>query len=604
MKIVVIGCTGLIGTMLVENLRKRGHDVLAAAPDTGDNTRTREGLAKALDGAEIVVDAANAPVWEDKAAIELLETSGRNLLAAGAAAGVRHHVALSIVGSERLTDCGYFRAKVAQEGLIKASGIPYTIVRATQFYESVGDIAQSATQLATLGKEIRLSPALIQPIASADVAAALAEVAVAPPVNGTVEVAGPEAMPLDELVRRFLRAMQDTRKVVPDIHARYFGGLLSDRTLTPGENPRIGAIRFEDWLDRYKAQSCCAMQSPLLATAAAGNSDALASSFATSYPGVVAFITVVAEGGFCKAADRLGITRSAVSRVIQKLEAQVGLRLLSRTTRSISLTREGEIFHARCQPSVALIKEAMEDMRDLRDGPPRGRLRVSASVGFGRKVVAPLLWGFQEKYPDIEIELHLSCVASDFTSDRIDVSFLNGRLADSRIVAKRIVPMQTLVCASPEYAVRRGMPESPDAVMQHDCINVRLPSGRVYEWEFKVEGGTRKLTPPSRLMFNDVGLVLEAVLQGKGIAQLGGYLICDLLREGKLVYSMPQYAPDDRGHYICYLSRQHLPSRIRVFVDHMTTAIRALDLQCAGAFSPTRDDRQAASAPLVPLPGQ
>ncbi|RDJ98136.1 LysR family transcriptional regulator [Paraburkholderia lacunae] len=346
------------------------------------------------------------------------------------------------------------------------------------------------------------------------------------------------------------------------------------------------------------------MQSPLLGTAAADNSDALASSFATSYPGVVAFITVVAEGGFCKAADRLGITRSAVSRVIQKLEAQVGLRLLSRTTRSISLTREGEIFHARCQPSVALIKEAMEDMRDLRDGPPRGRLRVSAPVGFGRKVVAPLLWGFQEKYPDIEIELHLSCVASDFTSDRIDVSFLNGRLADSRIVAKQIVPMQTLVCASPEYAVRRGMPESPDAVMQHDCINVRLPSGRVDEWEFKVEGGSRKLTPPSRLMFNDVGLVLEAVLKGKGIAQLGGYLICDLLREGKLVHSMSQYAPNDRGHYICYLSRQHLPSRIRVFVDHMTAAIRALDLQCAGTFSPTRDDRQAASAPLVPLPGQ
>lgn len=604
MKIVVIGCTGLIGTKLVEDLRKRGHDVLAAAPDTGVNTISREGLAKALDGAEVVVDVANAPVWEDKAALEFLERSGRNLLAAGAAAGVRHHVALSIVGSERLPDCGYFRAKVAQESLIKASGIPYTIVRATQFYEFVGDIAQSAAPLATLGKEIRLSPALIQPIASADVAAALAEVAVAPPVNGMVEVAGPEAMPLDELVRRFLRATQDTRKVVPDVHARYFGGLLSDRTLTPGENPRIGAIRFEDWLGRYQAQSCFAMQSPLLATAGADNSEALASSFATSYPGVVAFITVVAEGGFSKAADRLGITRSAVSRCIQKLEAQVGLRLLSRTTRSISLTREGEILHARCQPSVALITEAMEDLRDLRDGPPRGRLRVSASVGFGRKVVAPLLWGFQEKYPDIEIELHLGCVASDFTSDRIDVSFLNGRLADSRIVAKRIVPMQTLVCASPEYAVRHGMPESPDALMQHDCINVRLPSGRVCEWEFKVEGGSRKLTPPSRIMFNDDGLVLEAVLQGKGIAQLGGYLICDLLREGKLVHSMPQYAPDDQGHYICYLSRQHLPSRIRVFVDHMTAAIRALDLQCTGAFSPTPDDRQVALAPLVPLRAQ
>lgn len=244
MKIVVIGGTGLIGTKVVKNLRERGHDVLAASPNTGVNTITREGLPKALDGAEVVVDVANAPVWEDQAVLEFFETSGRNLLAAEAAAGVRHHVALSIVGSERLPDCGYFRAKVAQESLIKASAIPYTILRATQFFEFVGGIAQAGT----VGEEIRLSPALIQPIASTDVAAALAEVAVAPPVNGTVEVAGPEAMPLDELVRRFLRLTQDPRKVVPDVHARYFGGLLSDRSLTPGENPRIGAIRFEDWL--------------------------------------------------------------------------------------------------------------------------------------------------------------------------------------------------------------------------------------------------------------------------------------------------------------------------------------------------------------------
>jgi uncharacterized protein YbjT (DUF2867 family) len=251
MKIVVIGGTGLIGKKLVKNLSERGHDVLAASPNTGVNTITREGLPKALDGADVVVDVANAPSWEDKAVLEFFETSGRNLLAAEAAAGVRHHVALSIVGSERLPDNGYFRAKVAQENLIKASAIPYTIVRATQFFEFVGGIAQSAT----IGEEIRLSPALIQPIASADVAAALADVAVAPPVNGTVEVAGPEAMPLDELVRRFLRGTQDPRKVVPDVHARYFGGFLSDRSLTPGENPRIGAIRFEDWLGQSTAQA-------------------------------------------------------------------------------------------------------------------------------------------------------------------------------------------------------------------------------------------------------------------------------------------------------------------------------------------------------------
>ncbi|WP_234841697.1 SDR family oxidoreductase [Sinorhizobium meliloti] len=233
----------------MQNLRERGHDVLAAAPNTGVNTITREGLAGALDGADVVVDVANAPVWEDKAVLDFFETSGRNLLAAEAAAGVRHHVALSIVGSERLPDNGYFRAKVAQENLIKASGIPYTILRATQFFEFVGGIAQAAA----VGDEIRLSPALIQPIASDDVAAALAEVAVAPPVNGTLEVAGPEAIPLDELVRRFLRSTEDPRKVLPDVHARYFGAVLDDQSLTPGKNPRLGAIRFEDWLGRQAA---------------------------------------------------------------------------------------------------------------------------------------------------------------------------------------------------------------------------------------------------------------------------------------------------------------------------------------------------------------
>ncbi|KZN19394.1 MULTISPECIES: SDR family oxidoreductase [Pseudomonas] len=250
MKIVVIGGTGLIGSKLVQNLRERGHDVLAAAPSTGVNSITREGLAQAMDGADIVVDVANAPSWEDQAVLDFFETSSRNLLAAEAAAGVRHHVALSIVGSERLPENGYFRAKVAQENLIKASGIPYTILRATQFFEFVGGIAQAAT----VGEEICLSPALIQPMASDDVVAALTEVTLATPVNGTVEVAGPEAMPLDELVRRFLRATQDTRKVVPDVHARYFGSVLDDQSLTPGKNPRLGAIRFEDWLGQSTAR--------------------------------------------------------------------------------------------------------------------------------------------------------------------------------------------------------------------------------------------------------------------------------------------------------------------------------------------------------------
>jgi uncharacterized protein YbjT (DUF2867 family) len=250
MKIVVIGGTGLIGSKLVQNLRERGHDVLAAAPSTGVNSITREGLAQAMDGAEVVVDVANAPSWEDQAVLDFFETSSRNLLAAEAAAGVRHHVALSIVGSERLPENGYFRAKVAQENLIKASGIPYTLLRATQFFEFVGGIAQSAT----VGEEIYLSPALIQPMASDDVVAALTDVALAAPINGTVEVAGPEAMPLDELVRRFLRATQDTRKVVPDVHARYYGAVLDDQSLTAGKNARLGTIRFEDWLAQSTAR--------------------------------------------------------------------------------------------------------------------------------------------------------------------------------------------------------------------------------------------------------------------------------------------------------------------------------------------------------------
>ncbi|MBD9603131.1 SDR family oxidoreductase [Pseudomonas sp. PDM10] len=249
MKIVVIGGTGLIGSKLVQNLRERGHDVLAASPSTGVNSITREGLAQAMDGAEVVVDVANAPSWEDQAVLDFFETSSRNLLAAEAAAGVRHHVALSIVGSERLPENGYFRAKVAQENLIKASGIPYTLLRATQFFEFVGGIVQSFA----VGEEIRISPALIQPIAAVDVVAALTDVALAAPVNGTVEVAGPEAMPLDDLARRFLRVNQDNRKVVPDVNARYFGDVLDDQSLTAGKNARLGAIRFEDWLAQSTA---------------------------------------------------------------------------------------------------------------------------------------------------------------------------------------------------------------------------------------------------------------------------------------------------------------------------------------------------------------
>jgi uncharacterized protein YbjT (DUF2867 family) len=246
MKIVVIGGTGLIGSRLVDKLRKGGHDVVAASPNSGVNTITGEGLAEALASAEVVVDVANSPSLEGQAALQFFETSGRNLLAAEAAAGVRHHVALSIVGADRLAESGYLRAKLAQERLVKASKVPFTIVRSTQFFEFMSGIAKDATTERT----VRLSPALVQPIAADDVAAALADVAVGAPANGTIELAGPDRLGLDELVRRFLRAMKDARQVVADAHARYFGAELNDQSLTPGDSPRVGRTHFADWLDR------------------------------------------------------------------------------------------------------------------------------------------------------------------------------------------------------------------------------------------------------------------------------------------------------------------------------------------------------------------
>lgn len=244
MKIVVIGGTGLIGSKLVNRLRQHGHNVIAASPGTGVNTVTGEGLAEALAGAEIVVDVANSPSFEDKAAMEFFETSGRNLFAAELTAGVGYHVALSVVGTERLLESGYFRAKMAQENMIRASGIPYTILRSTQFFEFVGGIAQSATD----GQTVSLPPVLFQPVVSDDVAEALADVTLGAPVNGIVEIAGPEKFCLDELVRLYLKASHDQRQVIADSGARYFGIEVNDQSLTPGEGPRIGRTRFEDWL--------------------------------------------------------------------------------------------------------------------------------------------------------------------------------------------------------------------------------------------------------------------------------------------------------------------------------------------------------------------
>lgn len=246
MKLVIIGGTGLIGSKLVARLREHGHEAVAASPDTGVNTLTGEGLAAALQGASVVVDVSNSQSFEDAAVMEFFTTSTRNLLEAAAEAGVTHYVALSVVGTERLSASGYFRAKAAQEQLIRKSSIPYSIVHATQFFEFVRKIAAAATD----GDSVRLAPVLIQPMAADDVATAVGRIAVGAPVNGVVEVAGPEAFRLDELVREGLSARQDPREVVADRRARYFGAILDERTLMPADGARLGEMRFQEWLSR------------------------------------------------------------------------------------------------------------------------------------------------------------------------------------------------------------------------------------------------------------------------------------------------------------------------------------------------------------------
>jgi len=254
MKIVVIGGTGLIGSKLVAKLRDDGHDALAASPDTGVNTLTGEGLAEALEGARVVVDVSNAPLWDDDAVMDFFQTSARNVLAAEKVAGVKHHVVLSVVGADRLSESGYMRAKVAQEETVKAGSVPYTILRASQFFEFIERIADSGST----GEVIELAPVLIQPEAAEDVAATLCDAAVHEPANGIVELGGPEQFRLDELARRVLRANNDERLVRANVHARYFGAELNERSLIPGDNARIAPTRLEDWLSRSVAASTAA----------------------------------------------------------------------------------------------------------------------------------------------------------------------------------------------------------------------------------------------------------------------------------------------------------------------------------------------------------
>ena len=244
MKIVVIGGTGLIGSKVVAKLREDGHDAVAASPDSGVDTITGEGLAEALAGAGAVVDASNAPAWDDAAVLEFFQTSSRNLTAAAASTGTKHYVAMSIVGADRLPDSGYLRAKVAQEEVVKNAGVPFTIVRATQFFEFIGRIADSSTN----GSAVRLPAALFQPAAVDELAAAVARVAAGEPANGVVEVAGPEPLRMDETVARVLSADGDSRTVVTDAHAQYFGTELNTESLIPDENPRLTSTRLDDWL--------------------------------------------------------------------------------------------------------------------------------------------------------------------------------------------------------------------------------------------------------------------------------------------------------------------------------------------------------------------
>jgi uncharacterized protein YbjT (DUF2867 family) len=250
MKIVVIGGSGLIGSKVVKKLTEKGHEVLAASPKTGVDAVTGQGLAEALAGAEVVVDVSNSPSWDDAAVLAFFESSGRNLARAETEAGVRHHVALSVVGTDRLQDSGYFRAKLAQERLIKTSGIPYTIVRATQFFEFLGAIAAEGAE----PKRVRLSNASFQPIAADDVAKAVADAALGSPVNGTIEIAGPERLPLSEFVARYLKATNDPREVASDPQALYFGIRLDNRSLVPSDNPRLGTIRFDEWIRQPRAR--------------------------------------------------------------------------------------------------------------------------------------------------------------------------------------------------------------------------------------------------------------------------------------------------------------------------------------------------------------
>jgi len=293
--------------------------------------------------------------------------------------------------------------------------------------------------------------------------------------------------------------------------------------------------------------------------------------------GIAAFVKVVSTGSFAKAADALGISPPAVSKNVQRLEAALGVRLLNRTTRRLALTDEGTLYYDRCRPALEQLQAAASILRDV-EGEPHGVLRVSSTVGFGRQCLLPMLPEFSRRYPGIVLDLSLDDRFADLVDDRIDVAIRNGRLEDRTIVARQLAPMQLIVCGSPRYFARHAKPATPDDLAQHRCINFRLASnGRVFNWEFEKDGTRFNQSVGGGLIVNDAEATCLAAQNGMGLAQIGSYQAVPHIIAGRLVPVLTEYIAQQRGHYICYLDRRYLPSRVRVFVDFACSKVRTKD---------------------------
>lgn len=295
--------------------------------------------------------------------------------------------------------------------------------------------------------------------------------------------------------------------------------------------------------------------------------EAMSATFSTSFTSILAFVAVVTEGSFAKAGAKLGVGRSAISRNIQKLEAQLSTILIIRSTRTMKLTPEGRQFFDRCHHGIAQMAEAVNELLEQRQGPPSGPLRIAAPVCFGRKIVGPMLEGFSKIYPDMCINLLLDDRPIDFAVTEADVSFQSGRIADSRVIARRLGPMRRAICASRSYVAKHGLPKTIEELSRHDCIGHGVLNGRASEWEFHSGRHIKKYLPPSRITLSNSDLVLHAVLQGWGIAQMADFQIADHLKANELMVTLSDSFPNELGHYLCYPSRQYLPGRTRAFVD-------------------------------------